>query len=88
MTTEANSRQIGGNHYKRHKVQVWDAILTWGLGFLDGNVVKYVVRYRDKGGIEDLEKAKHYLEKLIETEKAARPEPYNGAVSNKRTPSS
>ena len=65
MTT-ANERQIGGEHYKKHKLQVWDAVLDWKLGFLDGNVVKYVVRFRDKGGIEDLKKARHYLDKLIE----------------------
>lgn len=66
----ANDVQVGGDHYRKHKVQVWDAIVLWGLGFLDGNVVKYVVRYRDKGGVEDLEKAHHYLTKLIEVEKA------------------
>ena len=64
----ANDRQEGGAHYKQHKVQVWDAIIDWDCGYLAGNVIKYVVRFRDKNGIEDLKKARHYLDKLIETE--------------------
>lgn len=64
-----NDIQIGGNHYKKYGTfQPWDVIGGWGLGFLDGNVVKYVARFRNKGGIEDLQKAKHYLDKLIEVE--------------------
>lgn len=64
-----NETQIGGDHYKKYgDVQPWDVIQTWGLGFLDGNVVKYVARFRSKGGIEDLKKAQHYLSKLIEVE--------------------
>lgn len=66
---KANDVQVGGAHYKKHgALQVWDAIIHWGLGFLDGNVVKYVVRYRDKNGLQDLMKARHYLDKLIEVE--------------------
>lgn len=61
-----NSKQIGGEHYKKHTVQPWDAISSWGLCFFLGNVVKYVVRHCDKGGIEDLKKARHYLDKKIE----------------------
>lgn len=64
----ANDRQEGGDHYKKSSIQPWDAIIDWRLGFLDGNVVKYVARWRKKGGIEDLKKARHYLDKLIETE--------------------
>ena len=68
MPANANDRQEGGAHYKQHKVQVWDAIIDWDCGYLAGNVIKYVVRFRDKNGIEDLKKARHYLDKLIETE--------------------
>ena len=64
----ANDEQVGGEHYKSKTIQPWDAILDWGCGFLDGNVIKYVARYRLKGGVEDLKKARHYLDKLIETE--------------------
>jgi len=68
--SEANKVQVGGSHYKQHKIQIWDAILDWNLGYLEGCVVKYVARFRNKGGIEDLEKARHYIDKLIEVEKA------------------
>lgn len=57
-------------HYNAGKIEVWDAILDWGLGFLDGNVVKYIARARHKGGIEDLKKAKFYIEKLIAEQEA------------------
>lgn len=62
----ANDHQIGGAHYKKHTIQPWDAISDWGLGFLDGNVVKYIARWRNKDGLNDLMKARHYLDKLIE----------------------
>ena len=69
----ANDTQVGGAHYKVHKVQPWDAILDWGLGFLDGNVVKYMARWRHKDGLKDLYKARHYLDKMIEVEEAKIP---------------
>ena len=62
----ANEVQVGGEHYKDKHIQPWDAIHAWGLGFFSGNVVKYVARHREKNGIEDLKKARHYLDKLIE----------------------
>jgi hypothetical protein len=64
MTT-ANEIQVGGDHYKK-AIQPWDFIAANGLGYFEGNIVKYVSRWQDKGGINDLRKAKHYLEKLIE----------------------
>ena len=69
----ANETQVGGKHYKKHTIQPWDAIEDWGLGFLDGNVVKYIARWRNKDGIEDLRKAQHYIAKLIEVELARVP---------------
>ena len=62
----ANDTQIGGNHYKSKAIQPWDYIAANNLGYFEGNVVKYVSRWRDKDGYEDLLKAKHYLEKLLE----------------------
>jgi len=62
----ANAVQVGGEHYKSKDIQPWDAIHAWGLGFFSGNVVKYVARHREKNGVEDLKKARHYLDKLIE----------------------
>ena len=68
----ANERQVAGEHYMKYdQFQPWDAWWWWKLNPFQAMVVKHVVRYRDKLGITDLEKAKHYLEKLIELEKAA-----------------
>jgi hypothetical protein len=67
MTT-ANQTQIGGDHYKEKSIQPWDFIAANQLGYFEGNIVKYVTRWRDKGGINDLKKARHYLDKLIELE--------------------
>jgi hypothetical protein len=64
----ANDRQEGGAHYKQFRYETWDVILDWGLGYLDGNAVKYLSRWRHKNGIEDLKKARHYIDKLLETE--------------------
>ena len=63
--------QIGGDHYKSQNVQPWDAMEAWMSqdqfkGFLRGNVIKYIARCEKKGGVEDLKKARHYLDKLIE----------------------
>ncbi len=63
---KANDHQIGGSHWTKKPIQCWDYIIANGLDFLEGNVVKYVTRWRDKGGVEDLKKARHYLDKLIE----------------------
>ncbi len=67
MTT-ANDTQVGGQHYKTKAIQPWDYIAANQLGYFEGNIVKYVSRWRDKGGVDDLRKAKHYLDKLIELE--------------------
>jgi hypothetical protein len=54
-------------HYNNGKIEVIDAIEDWEMGFCDGNVIKYVARHRHKGKqIEDLKKAKWYLERLIQ----------------------
>lgn len=60
--------QYGGNHYKSKGIQPIEYILANDLGFCEGNVVKYITRYKDKNGIEDLKKARHYLDFLIEEE--------------------
>ncbi len=56
----ANETQVGGDHYKM-KFETWDVIHAWGLGYFDGNAVKYLSRWRKKGGVQDLHKAKHYI---------------------------
>ena len=68
----ADKQQIGGEHYVTMFIQPWAAMQAWMspeafLGFLRGNVIKYVARCDAKGGVEDLRKARHYLDKLIET---------------------
>jgi hypothetical protein len=63
----ANDKQIAGSHYKDLKVQVWDFIVQNNIPYLEGNIIKYVTRWKDKGGVADLQKARHYLEKLLES---------------------
>ena len=62
----ANEIQVAGSHYKTKAIQPWDYIAANELGYFEGNIVKYVSRWRDKGGVQDLLKAQHYLDKLIE----------------------
>jgi len=62
----ANDVQVGGSHYKGKSIQPWDYIAANNLGYFEGNIIKYVSRWRDKGGVDDLKKARHYLDKLIE----------------------
>ena len=63
----ANQQQIAGDHYKELAIQPWDFIVANRLGYIEGNIVKYVTRYSSKNGATDLLKARHYLDKLIET---------------------
>jgi hypothetical protein len=63
----ANDHQVSGEHYKT-PIQPWDYIAANKLNYFEGNIVKYVSRWRTKGGIDDLRKARHYLDKLIEME--------------------
>ena len=65
-TMRAINEQIGGTHYRDKAIQPIEYILANDLGFCEGNIIKYVSRYKDKNGLEDLKKAKHYLEFLIE----------------------
>lgn len=60
--------QIGGNHYKSMAIQPLEYSLANELGPCEANVVKYVSRWKAKGGIEDLRKARHYIEVLIDWE--------------------
>ncbi len=71
--THSNSYQVGGDHYASKAVQPWDAMQAWMsheafAGYLLGNCLKYLARYRDKNGTQDLKKCQHYLAKLIEIE--------------------
>ncbi len=60
--------QIGGGHYKGMKIQPVEFNHANGLPFIEGSVVKYMSRWRDKNGIDDLRKARHFIDLLIELE--------------------
>lgn len=64
-----NTKQIGGDHYSHRVIQPWDMMHRYSLNFFEANTFKYISRWRLKGGPQDLEKARHYVEKLyyIET---------------------
>lgn len=66
-STSPTDKQVGGSHYQL-PIQPIEYIMANGLGYCEANVVKYVSRWRNKGGIQDLKKAIHYLEILIEQE--------------------
>ena len=58
--------QISGSHYKQGAIQPIEYIVANKLPFIEGNVVKYVTRHKDKGGADDIRKAIHYLNLLLE----------------------
>lgn len=64
----ANKTQVAGEHYKKMPIQPWDFIEANSIPYLEGCAIKYITRWREKGGIQDLEKAIHYLQKRIEIE--------------------
>lgn len=66
----ALNTQVGGSHYKNMTIQPVEFIEKNNLGFCVGNIIKYVCRYKDKNGIEDLKKARHYIDLLIEIEES------------------
>ena len=60
-----NDRQVGGDHYKS-ATQHWDLAIEHKWDYLQGQVIKYMMRWKKKNGLQDLEKAQHFLEKYIE----------------------
>lgn len=64
--TKAQSTQIGGSHYTKLKIQPMEYSMQNSLGPAEHTVIKYVTRWKDKGGVEDLKKARHTLDLLIE----------------------
>ena len=66
----ANDKQWGGTHYKKLKIQHWDYVEANNIPYLEACAIKYLTRWRDKGGVEDLRKAIHFIEKRIELEEA------------------
>ncbi len=62
----ANAVQVGGKHYKQLPIEPWDYIAANGLGFFEGNIIKYITRAAKNKNRDDLLKAQHYLSKLLE----------------------
>lgn len=65
---EALSNQVGGNHYKDMTIQPVEFIVANKLGFLEGNIIKYVCRHHAKNKAQDIKKAIHYCQLLLELE--------------------
>tara|TARA_R110000822_G_scaffold251160_1_gene378102 strand:- start:180 stop:491 length:312 start_codon:yes stop_codon:yes gene_type:complete len=66
--SKATKIQVGGNHYKDFKIMPIEYISKNNLDFLEGNIVKYVSRHRNKNGAEDIKKIIHYAELILELE--------------------
>lgn len=66
MPSTANDRQVAGDHYGKLSYQHWDWVCDIGLHYLLACATKYVARWRNKNGLEDLEKARHYIQKASE----------------------
>jgi hypothetical protein len=81
----ANERQVGGSHYQQSgAIQHWDYAASNDFDYFQGQITKYITRWRKKNGIADLEKAQHFLEKYIEVEKAKMNAPSETIVLSKK----
>jgi hypothetical protein len=79
----ALDKQAGGSsHYTKYKIQPVEYTIANNLSFLAGNVVKYVTRYKDKGGAEDIRKAMHYLELILQFEYPPQPMQQTGRYNS------
>jgi len=67
---KAIDKQVGGSHYKKFKIQPAEFCHINNIGYLEATAIKYLCRWRDKGGIQDLDKAIHFIELLKEFENA------------------
>ena len=65
----ANAHQVGGSHYNK-PIQHWDYVVANNIPYLEAQIIRYASRLRDKNGMEDLFKMRHYVDKLIEVEMA------------------
>ena len=66
VTYESLNRQVDGDHYRSFKIQPAHFIIENEIPFPEGNAIKYICRHKVKGGLKDLEKAKHYIDMIIE----------------------
>lgn len=65
--SKVNETQVGGTHYQS-SIQHWDYVLANNIPYLEAQIIKYVTRHAKKNGLQDLQKARHFLDKLIEVE--------------------
>jgi hypothetical protein len=70
QSMKSSKKQVGGNHYLKYKIQPVEFIIKNNIGFVEGNIIKYILRFKEKGGVQDLNKAKHYIELLIDSSKS------------------
>lgn len=75
----ANDRQVGGTHYKTGGEEHWDRVQRLKLDYFQGQITKYVERWKLKNGVEDLKKARHFLDKYIEINEKVYPQSLAGA---------
>lgn len=68
LPKKPTAAQVGGNHYQKYKIQPVEFVMKNNVPYVEGNVIKYVMRFRDKNGLEDLLKARQYLDMLIAAE--------------------
>lgn len=67
---KASDKQVGGSHYKQFKIQPAEFCYKNNIPYLEATAIKYLCRWKDKNGIQDLEKAKHFIDLLIEFQNA------------------
>ena len=79
----ALDKQVSGNHYKQFEIQPIEFITKNKIPFIEGNIIKYICRWRDKNGIEDLDKVIHYVELLKELESGKSKRTHRGEASLK-----
>jgi hypothetical protein len=79
----ALDKQVSGNHYKQFEIQPIEFITKNNIPFIEGNIIKYICRWRDKNGIEDLDKVIHYVELLKELESGKSERSHGSKVSLK-----
>lgn len=77
--------QVGGNHYKDMVIQPIEFTMKNKLGFLEGNIIKYVARHLAKNGRQDLEKAKHYIELALDHYYPEKPKPVREKFAKRAT---
>jgi hypothetical protein len=73
LSMKSSEKQVGGKHYLKYKIQPVEFIIKNNIGFVEGNIIKYILRFKEKGGVQDLYKRlKHYIELLIDSTKSSK----------------